>query len=300
MSRFFSFRRCFDRLLGPSYRRPGKPQYVSIRVLSSKRCSRPGLEQLEDRLAPATTLSIADASALEPAPGGTVNRVFTATRTGDLTAPLTVGYTTVAGTAQPTTDFTPETGTTTFAAGSATATISIPIFGNGVYNNPNLTFSVQLTGLGPTTMFGTRQTFATGSGSGFVAVADVNGDGKPDLVTANFIGNSVLVLLNTTAPGATTPTFAAQQTFASGATPNSVAVADVNGVTVQDNMAVGVTGSPQYGGNGAGGGIFSAGGSVTLEGGTIVQKNEALGGSVNFAGVASGNGIGGGLYALGG
>jgi len=74
----------------------------------------------------------------------------------------------------------------------------------------------------------------------------------------------------------------------------------LNGVTVQDNMAVGVTGSPQLGGNGAGGGIFSIGGSVTLEGGTIVQNNEALGGSVNSTGISAGNGIGGGLYALGG
>ena len=37
------------------------------------------------------------------------------------------------------------------------------------------------------------------------------------------------VLLNTTAPGATTPSFAAQQTFATGSDPRSVTAADVNG-----------------------------------------------------------------------
>ena len=58
-----------------------------------------------------------------------------------------------------------------------------------------------------------------GSNPFSVAVADVNGDGKPDLVTANFYGNTVSVLLNTTATGATTPTFAAQATFAVGPAP---------------------------------------------------------------------------------
>jgi hypothetical protein len=66
----------------------------------------------------------------------------------------------------------------------------------------------------------------------------------------------------------------------------------LNGVTVQDNMAVGVLGGET---EGAGGGIFSSSGSVTLEGGTIVQNNEALGGSVQVGN--AGDGIGGGLFA---
>src|SRR5260370_18899649 len=71
----------------------------------------PRLEQLEDRVTPSTTLSIADSSVVEPGPHGTVNLDFTVTRSGDLTSQVTVGFTTVAGTAQPTTDFTPTTGT---------------------------------------------------------------------------------------------------------------------------------------------------------------------------------------------
>src|SRR5262249_46777983 len=47
----------------------------------------------------ATTLSIANSSAIEPAVGGTADMIFTVTRTGDLTSQITVGFTTVAGTA---------------------------------------------------------------------------------------------------------------------------------------------------------------------------------------------------------
>jgi hypothetical protein len=82
-------------------------------------------------------------------------------------------------------------------------------------------------------------------------------------------GNTVSVLLNSTAPGATTPSFATQQSFDTGSSPSSVAAADVNGdgqpdlivangnaatvsvllnelysVTVSDNLA---TGTIHYG-----------------------------------------------------
>ncbi len=81
-----------------------------------------------------------------------------------------------------------------------------------------------------TPSFATQQTFATGSLPISVTAADVNGDGKPDLIVANEQrSNTVSVLLNTTAPGATTPSFATQQTFAAGNGPFSVTAADVNG-----------------------------------------------------------------------
>jgi hypothetical protein len=57
-----------------------------------------------------------------------------------------------------------------------------------------------------------------------VASADVNGDGKPDLVAADGdYANTASVLLNTMAAGATTPSFAALQNFATGDYPDSVA-----------------------------------------------------------------------------
>jgi hypothetical protein len=48
--------------------------------------------------------------------------------------------------------------------------------------------------------FAAQQTFATGTYPISVTVADVNGDGKPDLIDANAYDNTISVLLNTTAP----------------------------------------------------------------------------------------------------
>ena len=89
-----------------------------------------------------------------------------------------------------------------------------------VANFGDNTVSVLLNTTAPgatTPSFAAQQTFATGAGPYSVTAADVNGDGKPDLIVANSNDNTVSVLLNTTAPGATTPSFAAQQTFATGA-----------------------------------------------------------------------------------
>ena len=126
----------------------------------------------------------------------------------------------------------------TFAAGSRSDSVAVGDFnGDGkpdivVTNFGSNTVSVLLntTATGATTpTFTAQATFPVGSGPFAVAVTDVNGDGKPDLVVANSVSNTVSVLLNTTATGATTPTFTAQATFPVGSAPGSVAVADVNG-----------------------------------------------------------------------
>ena len=72
--------------------------------------------------------------------------------------------------------------------------------------------------------FQTQSTFAAGSKPASVALADVNGDGIPDMIVANSGGSSVSVLL-----GNGNGTFQAQKTFATGGRPAAVAVADVNG-----------------------------------------------------------------------
>ena len=77
--------------------------------------------------------------------------------------------------------------------------------------------------------FAAEQGFATGVNPRAVAVGDLNGDGRPDLATANLNSNTVSVLLNTTLPGATTSTFAEKKDFATAAEPVAVTLIDVNG-----------------------------------------------------------------------
>ncbi|MGQ0620777.1 MAG: FG-GAP-like repeat-containing protein [Panacagrimonas sp.] len=65
-----------------------------------------------------------------------------------------------------------------------------------------------------------------------VAVGDFNGDGRPDLAVASAVANgssSILVLLNTTAPGASGASFATGTDLGPGSGPISVAVGDFNG-----------------------------------------------------------------------
>ncbi len=117
-----------------------------------------------------------------------------------------------------------------------TSLAAVDVSGDGkpdlIYTNiQDNTVSVRLNTGGGT--FGAATNYATGSGSGIpgedfdtvsVAVADVNGDGKPDLVVANVESNTVSVLLNNGSGG-----FGGQTQFNVGPSPVAVAVADVNG-----------------------------------------------------------------------
>jgi hypothetical protein len=68
------------------------------------------------------------------------------------------------------------------------------------------------------------QTYPTGGDPGAVATGDFNGDGQPDMVTANASDGTVSVLL-----GNGDGTFQTQKTFAVGTRPRGVAVGDFNG-----------------------------------------------------------------------
>src|SRR6185312_7779580 len=180
-------------------------------------------------LADTTTLTSANAS--KGTSSSPVTMLFPVTRSGDLGFEAVLNYHTLDGTALAGTDYTATTSNIVIPAGSATATIPVtlsPQTGNGA----SLTFQLQLdsaTGIGPAPAFAAQTPFATGTNPYSVTAADVNGYGKPYLIVANISSNTVSVLLNTTAPGATMPSFAAQQTFATGVGPISVTAADVNG-----------------------------------------------------------------------
>jgi hypothetical protein len=65
------------------------------------------------------------------------------------------------------------------------------------------------------------------SGASSVAIGDVDGDGKPDLVSANSTANTISVVRNTSIPGSLS--FAAKVDFSTAGTPSSLAIGDVDG-----------------------------------------------------------------------
>ena len=111
--------------------------------------------------------------------------------------------------------------TVTVAAGTGSGTIGLNIAGANIKDLAGNGFgggSFNSTGVSPISDGGTEPES--------IAIADVNGDGKPDLIIANYSSNNVSVLLGT-GTGSFTP--ATGSPFPVGANPSSVAVADVNG-----------------------------------------------------------------------
>ena len=118
-----------------------------------------------------------------------------------------------------------------------------------------------------------QTTYATGGGSNprAVAVVDVNGDNKPDIVVACYTANNVVVFLNIG-----NGTFLAQTTYPTGAgsNPRSIAVGDVN----SDNKPDIVVGS--YTSNNIG--VFLNAGNGTF----LAQTTYSTGASSNPSSVA--------------
>ncbi len=87
-----------------------------------------------------------------------------------------------------------------------------------------------------TNLFGPRQDFSTGSGPQRMAAADLDGDGKPDLIVANTGDGTISILQNTSETG--TIDFAPKVDLATGAGCSAVAVGDLNGDGKPDIAAV--------------------------------------------------------------
>ncbi|MBC7554179.1 MAG: T9SS type A sorting domain-containing protein, partial [Taibaiella sp.] len=80
--------------------------------------------------------------------------------------------------------------------------------------------------------FASRVNFATGTGATGINVADMNGDGRADVVVSNGLANTISVFRNT-ATGST-PSFAASVDRATAATPTTVTIGDLDGDTYAD------------------------------------------------------------------
>ncbi len=80
------------------------------------------------------------------------------------------------------------------------------------------------------TSFAASVDFTTGLGPTYVAISDVDGDGKPDLVIADYNANTVSILRNTTVTDSINlNSFAAKVDFAVGTGPHALAIGDLNG-----------------------------------------------------------------------
>ena len=76
-------------------------------------------------------------------------------------------------------------------------------------------------------------TYDVGSLAYSIAIADINGDGRLDIVTANSGENTISILLGGDVSNGE-PAFQAQTKIATRATPSSIAIADINGDGKQD------------------------------------------------------------------
>lgn len=190
--------------------------------------SRLAVEGLEDRVNPATTFTTTDATfALNAGTAGVV-----VTRTGDLTAAVTVAYTVTGGTAAGGTNYqAPPSGTLYFPSGTASETIPLSVLPNN-FSGGDRSLSVDLVGVVDVTAaaptFAPRQTLQLGGAPGSAAIAYING-GLADLITVDPIADTVSVSVNAGDVFGQTLTFLPAATFPTGSRPGRVVVADLDG-----------------------------------------------------------------------
>jgi hypothetical protein len=121
-----------------------------------------------------------------------------------------------------------------FAAGSAPNSVAIGDLDNdgktdvAVSNRLANTVSVfRNTGTSGTVSFTAKTDFATNSGPYYVAIGDMDGDGKVDMATSNYLTTAVSLLKNLSTSG--TISFSANVDIDIGAQPYSVAIGDLDG-----------------------------------------------------------------------
>lgn len=97
-------------------------------------------------------------------------------------------------------------------------------------NSVSVLYNTAPFGTGSAAQFAPKVDFATGNTPYYVSIGDADGDGKPDIITANSNSNTLSVLRNTAGAGSiTAASFAGKVDFATGGYPLGLAVGDLDG-----------------------------------------------------------------------
>jgi len=100
---------------------------------------------------------------------------------------------------------------------------------NNSSNQVMILKNISSPGILTTNSFAAPVVFPTGNDPRGLAVRDLDGDGRPELIVGNWADSTVSIFHNTGAGGITTNTFAPAVTFATGPNPQGLAVADLDG-----------------------------------------------------------------------
>jgi len=196
-----------------------------------------------------TTLNVSDASATAGDAPGTID--FAVQRSGDLSYPVDVQYHTQDGSALDGSDYSGGSGSLAMDAGQSSGTVSLPIAAaasSAVALDKTFQLIIDgVVGRGSPLQF-SALTSASVDFPRTLGVADLNGDGRPEVIVTRGNGDTLDILRDTTAPGAAVASFAPAQSVALGQAGNvqlyAVAAADLNGDGRRDLVV-----SAQTGGN---------------------------------------------------